>query len=90
MTHNPWNAEAAARCGSELALRAYSSRLLGSDPSLVLLGGGNTSVKLTGDDGEDLLYVKGTGADLAHVVEQDFTPLKLALVREMLRHSHLD
>jgi rhamnose utilization protein RhaD (predicted bifunctional aldolase and dehydrogenase) len=90
MVHNAWNAETAARCSSELALRAYSSRLLGSDPSLVLLGGGNTSVKLTCDNGEDLLYVKGTGADLAHVVEQDFTPLKLTPVREMLLRPHLD
>jgi rhamnose utilization protein RhaD (predicted bifunctional aldolase and dehydrogenase) len=90
MVHNSWDAEAAAKCGNELGLRAYSSRLLGNDPSLVLLGGGNTSVKLTGDSGEDLLYVKRTGADLAHVTEQDFTPLKLAPIREMLRRSHLD
>jgi len=31
---------------AELALRTYSARLLGGDPSLVLHGGGNTSVKL--------------------------------------------
>ena len=30
----------------ELALRIYSTRLLGNDPKLVLHGGGNTSVKL--------------------------------------------
>jgi rhamnose utilization protein RhaD (predicted bifunctional aldolase and dehydrogenase) len=90
MVQNSWDAEAAAQCGSELALRAYSSRLLGNNPSLVLLGGGNTSVKLTGDIGEDLMYVKGTGADLAQVSEKDFTPLKLAPVREMLQRPHLD
>lgn len=88
--HIPWDAETAARCKSELALRAYSSRLLGSDTSLVLLGGGNTSVKLLEADGEEMLFVKGTGADLAHVQEQDFTPLKLKPVRAMLRHANLD
>ena len=31
---------------SELALRVYTTRLLGGDPKLVLHGGGNTSVKL--------------------------------------------
>ena len=31
----------------DLALRVYTSRLLGQDPSLVLHGGGNTSVKIT-------------------------------------------
>ena len=87
--HNSWDADSAARCSSELALRAYSSRLLGNDPSLVLLGGGNTSVKLPGRNGEDLLYVKGTGADLANVLERDFTPLRLKPVRDMLRHDHM-
>ena len=29
----------------DIALRTYSARLLGSDPQLVLHGGGNTSVK---------------------------------------------
>jgi rhamnose utilization protein RhaD (predicted bifunctional aldolase and dehydrogenase) len=56
----------------------------------VLLGGGNTSVKLRNGTGEEMLYVKGSGADLAHVTERDFTPLKLAPVRAMLRHASLD
>ena len=34
----------------DLALRVYTTRLLGADPRLVLHGGGNTSVKTrTGD-----------------------------------------
>ena len=48
-----------------LALRCYTSRLLGAEPSLVLHGGGNTSAKGTGTDffGEpvEVLYVKGSG-----------------------------
>ncbi len=55
----------------ELALRTYSSRLLGSDPKLVLHGGGNTSVKLNMvdvfGDTVPVLCVKGSGWDLATI-----------------------
>ena len=49
----------------DLALRVYSSRLLGGDPQLVLHGGGNTSVKtvmpdLFGDPAE-IMCIKGSG-----------------------------
>jgi len=41
-----WNEEMAASCAENpLEMRVYSSRLLGCEPSLVLHGGGNTSVK---------------------------------------------
>lgn len=52
----------------ELALRVYTSRLIGRDPDLVMHGGGNTSVKLRAsdvmDDEIDVLHVKGSGWDL--------------------------
>ncbi len=52
----------------ELALRVYSSRIIGQDPNLVLHGGGNTSCKLKRRDifGNeiDVLHVKGSGWDL--------------------------
>ena len=41
---------AAKGIGEDLALRVYTSRLLGRDPALVLHGGGNTSVKATVTD----------------------------------------
>jgi rhamnose utilization protein RhaD (predicted bifunctional aldolase and dehydrogenase)/NAD(P)-dependent dehydrogenase (short-subunit alcohol dehydrogenase family) len=54
--------------GHDLALRVYTTRLLGRDPRLVLHGGGNTSVKTTVPDllGQDtaVLCVKGTGWDM--------------------------
>ncbi len=82
-----WNDGDAARPGGDLALRVYSSRLLGSAPALVLHGGGNTSVKirqknLFGRD-EDVLYVKGSGADLATIDERGFTPVRLAPLLEL-------
>ncbi len=79
---NLWDDSTAARCEDELALRVYSSRLLGSNPSLVLHGGGNTSVKiretnLVGEE-EEILYVKGSGWDLATIEAPGFTPIRLA------------
>ena len=54
--------------GRDLALRVYTTRLLGQDPRLVLHGGGNTSVKTVVPDllGQDtaVLCVKGTGWDM--------------------------
>ncbi len=79
-----WDEAAAQRCNSELALRAYTSRLIGSDPALVLHGGGNTSLKL-----DDTLYVKGTGSNLADVRETDFTAMDLTALRALLADDSL-
>lgn len=81
-----WNDGEAARLNSELALRAYTSRLLGGEKALVMVGGGNTSVKVS-EGGEDILYVKGSGADLAHVTEKDFSPVRLAAVRPLIERD---
>ncbi len=83
-----WNETDAARCDGELALRAYSSRLLGGDDSLVLHGGGNASVKRD-EGGARVLYVKGTGSDLARVDEHAFTPLRLDGVLQLLQQGSL-
>lgn len=86
-----WNDTDAARSRGELGLRAYTSRLLGADPSLVLHGGGNTSVKLRDPaSGEDVLYVKSSGSDLAAVDEQAFAPVRLAPARALLQLDRLD
>jgi rhamnose utilization protein RhaD (predicted bifunctional aldolase and dehydrogenase)/NAD(P)-dependent dehydrogenase (short-subunit alcohol dehydrogenase family) len=76
----------AAQYRTPLGLRVYTSRLLGRDRSLVLHGGGNTSVKLAqrnvlGDE-EQVLFVKGSGWDLETIDEPGFAPVRLApLVR---------
>lgn len=84
-----WNDADAARCRDALALRAYSSRLLGGDPTLVLHGGGNTSLKVDENDAK-ALYVKGTGSDLAQVDERAFTPLRLNEVLQVLQDEPSD
>lgn len=76
-----WDDREAAGYVGDLAQRVYTSRLLGRDPSLVLHGGGNTSVKIRecnilGEE-EDILYVKGSGWDLATIEEEGFSPVRL-------------
>ncbi|HVU01996.1 MAG TPA: bifunctional aldolase/short-chain dehydrogenase [Polyangiaceae bacterium] len=70
-----------ARYGDALALRAYTSRLLGADPTLVVHGGGNTSVKGTAREisGEETpaLFVKGSGWDLATIHPDGFSVCRL-------------
>jgi rhamnose utilization protein RhaD (predicted bifunctional aldolase and dehydrogenase)/NAD(P)-dependent dehydrogenase (short-subunit alcohol dehydrogenase family) len=77
-----WNDKEAGKFASDpLQLRTYTSRLLGKEPSLVLHGGGNTSVKLETEDfyGDPVkaLYVKGSGWDLATIEPQGFSPVRL-------------
>jgi len=81
------DAKAAALADDALALRVYTSRLLGREPSLVLHGGGNTSVKteitnLFGER-EQVLYVKGSGWDLATIEPAGFAPVRLDTLQRM-------
>ncbi|MBL8778761.1 MAG: bifunctional aldolase/short-chain dehydrogenase [Acidimicrobiales bacterium] len=73
--------------GPDLALRAYSSQLLGSDPALVLHGGGNTSVKRTVTDrfGEpvEVIAVKASGYDLATVPPEGHVAVRLDHLRRL-------
>jgi rhamnose utilization protein RhaD (predicted bifunctional aldolase and dehydrogenase)/NAD(P)-dependent dehydrogenase (short-subunit alcohol dehydrogenase family) len=82
-----WNDAEAGRYRGDLGLRVYSSRLLGRDRSLVLHGGGNTSVKILQPDlfgePEEVLYVKGSGWDLETIEESGFAPVRLAPVRRL-------
>lgn len=78
-----------AACTGDLSLRVYTSRLLGRDKSLVLHGGGNTSVKIVeknifGED-EKILYVKGSGWDLEKIEEAGFSPVKCEYLRKLAR-----
>lgn len=78
----------AATWGEALALRTYTSHLIGSDQSLVLHGGGNTSVKdsihtIVGDD-VDALFVKGSGWNLGDIEPQGFPGVDLAYLRRLI------
>ena len=82
-----WNDQEAQGYDGDLGLRVYTSRLLGRDKSLVLHGGGNTSVKIVeknafGED-EELLYVKGSGWDLEKIEEAGLSPVRLNYLRRL-------
>ncbi|HWD58551.1 MAG TPA: class II aldolase/adducin family protein, partial [Stellaceae bacterium] len=82
-----------AGTGRDLALRVYTSRLLGGDPALVLHGGGNTSVKtvatdLAGDDTQ-VLCVKGSGWDMAAIEPAGLPAVRLAPLRRLRRRDAL-
>jgi rhamnose utilization protein RhaD (predicted bifunctional aldolase and dehydrogenase)/NAD(P)-dependent dehydrogenase (short-subunit alcohol dehydrogenase family) len=76
-----------------LALRVYSSRLIGGVPDLVMHGGGNTSIKLMSRDvfGDtvEVLHVKGSGADLATVTAAGLPAVRLAPLRRLRALSAL-
>jgi rhamnose utilization protein RhaD (predicted bifunctional aldolase and dehydrogenase)/NAD(P)-dependent dehydrogenase (short-subunit alcohol dehydrogenase family) len=78
---------AAAGVARDVALRIYTTRLLGRDPRLVLHGGGNTSVKTRERDlrGEDIevLRVKASGADMAAIEAQGLPALRLDPLRRL-------
>lgn len=82
---------AAQGISRDLALRTYTTRLLGGDPRLVLHGGGNTSLKtrvtdLVGDSW-DVLCVKGSGWDMATIEPRGLPAVKLA---SLLKSRKLD
>ncbi len=73
--------------GEDLALRVYTTRLLGGEPKLVLHGGGNTSVKTRMADisGQtiDVLCVKGSGWDMGTIEAPGLPAVRLDPLREL-------
>ena len=88
-----WNDQEASAYAGDLGLRVYTSRLLGRDKSLVLHGGGNTSVKIQqrnvlGEE-EDVLYVKGSGWDLETIEAAGFAPVRMDRLLKLAKLAHL-
>lgn len=94
---NRWNDDDAAAYvakwgdawGEDLALRVYTSHLIGAETALVLHGGGNTSVKTTvrsvvGDDVE-VVCVKGSGWNLGDIQPQGFPAVDLHHMHKVLQ-----
>lgn len=77
----------------DLAIRTYTTRILGSDPELVLHGGGNTSVKtvFTDLDGSevDVLCVKGSGWDMGTIEPQGLPAVRLEPLKALAKFDTL-
>ena len=80
--------------GRDLAIRVYTTQLLGQDPALVLHGGGNTSVKTTMPDADgtpvDVLCVKGSGWDMGTIEPAGLPAVRLRPLQAMVGFQTLD
>ncbi|MBA1420222.1 MAG: class II aldolase/adducin family protein [Epsilonproteobacteria bacterium] len=85
---NLWDDAKAQMCKTDLDMRVYTSNLLGQSDELVLHGGGNTSVKSM-VNGEEILYVKGSGWDLVSIKAEGFAPVKMETLLEMAKMKNL-
>jgi rhamnulose-1-phosphate aldolase/alcohol dehydrogenase len=76
-----WPEDAGAVPGDTLGQVLLASHLLGSDRAVANFGGGNTSAKGTATDHvgreQRVMWVKGSGSDLATMGREHFTPLRL-------------
>src|SRR2546428_8439773 len=87
-----WNdAEAAKLEGLDLLV--YASRLVGAETSLVVWGGGNTSIKTVERDHRGraipVLRVKGSGSDLKSVQRKDFPGVRMDDIRALLERQDM-
>ncbi|MEK7709867.1 MAG: class II aldolase/adducin family protein, partial [candidate division NC10 bacterium] len=76
-----------------LDLLVYGSRLIGAEPSLVVWGGGNTSLKVEERDFRGrtarVLRVKGSGSDLKSVARKDFPGVRMDEILALLERSDM-
>jgi rhamnulose-1-phosphate aldolase/alcohol dehydrogenase len=85
--------DSAARGLSDLDLLVYASRLIGAETTLVVWGGGNTSIKRTERDhrGREtrVLRVKGSGSDLKNIQRKDFPGVRMDDVLALLEREDM-
>ena len=93
MVANLWNPEKAQVLQSGLDELVYRSNLLGTDRSVANWGGGNTSMKTREVDFRgrpiEVMWVKGSGSDLATMKAQHFTGLRLEDVRPLVERAEM-
>ena len=85
--------DAEAQGKSELDLLVYASRLIGAETTLVVWGGGNTSVKQDERDHRNrptrVLRVKGSGSDLKSIATKDFPGVRMDDVLALLERPDM-
>ncbi|QBD83109.1 bifunctional aldolase/short-chain dehydrogenase [Ktedonosporobacter rubrisoli] len=93
MVANLWKHDAAEQASSGLEELVYRSNLLGKDRAVANWGGGNTSVKTVETDFRgrqvEVMWVKGSGSDLAGMQARHFTGLRLEDVRPLLERDEM-
>lgn len=93
MPKNLWNIQVAQQHNTTQELLAYRSNLIGSDRTVCNWGGGNTSakgiVKNFKNEDVEVLWVKGSGSDLATIQPQQFTMLNLKDIKPLLERDEM-
>lgn len=93
MVQSLWEQSKAQQAQNTLDELVYRSNLIGSDRRVCNWGGGNTSSKTTIQDfrGKDIevMYVKGSGSDLATMKAGNFTGLRMEDIRPLFERDSM-
>lgn len=93
MVQNLWDSSQASNFQGGLEELVYRSNLIGSDRRVCNWGGGNTSSKTVIKDfrGRDIevMYVKGSGSDLATMKQGNFTGLRMEDVQPLFEREEM-
>lgn len=93
MVQSLWESSKAADQQSGLDQLVYRSNIIGADRRVCNFGGGNTSTKTIVQDfrGRDteVMYVKGSGSDLASMKPGNFTGLRMDDIRPLFEKPEM-
>ncbi len=93
MVNYKWQEDVANDLQSDLDQLVYRSNILGSDRSVANWGGGNTSMKTILQDFRgrevEVMYVKGSGSDLATMKAHNFTGLRMEDIRPLFEREEM-
>ncbi|WP_411551725.1 bifunctional aldolase/short-chain dehydrogenase [Paenibacillus lautus] len=93
MVQSLWEQSKAQQAQNTLDELVYRSNLIGADRRVCNWGGGNTSSKTTIQDfrGNDVevMYVKGSGSDLATMKAGNFTGLRMEDIRPLFERDSM-
>ncbi|MEB4784979.1 bifunctional aldolase/short-chain dehydrogenase [Paenibacillus jamilae] len=93
MVQSLWSSSQASEQKSTLEQLVYRSNLIGTDRSVCNWGGGNTSAKTTIQDFRgrevEVMYVKGSGSDLATMKAHNFTGLRMEDIRPLFEREEM-
>ncbi|MBT2615834.1 MULTISPECIES: bifunctional aldolase/short-chain dehydrogenase [unclassified Bacillus (in: firmicutes)] len=93
MVNNLWNDKEASKVTSGVEELVYRSNLIGTDRAVCNWGGGNTSMKTMEKDFRgreiEVIWVKGSGSDLATMKAGNFTGLNLAEIHPLIERDDM-
>ncbi|MBS4224277.1 bifunctional aldolase/short-chain dehydrogenase [Lederbergia citrea] len=93
MAKNLWNQHEVFNLNKGVEELVYRSNLIGSDRAVCNWGGGNTSMKTIEKDfrGRDIevMWVKGSGSDLATMKADNFTGLNMEDIRPLIERDSM-